>query len=183
MSLSLIAWNPRIDEPSKPSPSRIIPSSSVAAGIEKCCHVPGRSQNLRSTTWMLFCLISSNSVCTSLLVDLRVEVVGRRVVAMVLSVSGLRCWVIKDEAPALADRTQGHRVSTGTTQCQGPGGSIRISGRFRWLAGHWGWGLGPGRLSCRMRISLPLERTWLLARVYRWVYAVSRDLCILCKVM
>ena len=55
MSLSLIAWKPRIDEPSKPSPSRIISSSSVAAGIEKCCQVPGRSQNFTSTTWMFRC--------------------------------------------------------------------------------------------------------------------------------
>ena len=46
MSLSLIAWKPRIDEPSKPSPSRIISSSSVAAGIEKCCQVPGQVAEL-----------------------------------------------------------------------------------------------------------------------------------------
>ena len=52
MSLSLIAWKPRIDEPSKPSPSLTMSSSSVAAGIEKCCQVPGRSQNLTSTTWI-----------------------------------------------------------------------------------------------------------------------------------
>ena len=66
MSLSLMAWNPRMDEPSKPRPSRIISSSSVAAGIEKCCQVPGRSQNFTSTTWMFFCLIRSSSLLTSL---------------------------------------------------------------------------------------------------------------------
>src|SRR6476660_4181603 len=74
-----------MDEPSNPSPSRIIASSRVAAGIEKCCQVPGKSQNFTSTTWMFLCLISSRTFCTSVLVDVRVEVVGRMVVAMVLS--------------------------------------------------------------------------------------------------
>ena len=101
MSLSLIAWNPRIDDPSKPSPSRIMASSSVAAGMEKCCQVPGRSQNFTSTTWMFFCLISSRTFCTSLLGETRTGALGRAVVAMgVLGVRGsglkktpLRRWI------------------------------------------------------------------------------------------
>src|SRR5207302_787202 len=51
MSLSLIAWNPRIDEPSNPIPSLKRSSVSSLSGIEKCCQVPGRSVNLKSTTW------------------------------------------------------------------------------------------------------------------------------------
>ncbi len=50
MSLSLIAWNPRIDEPSKPSPSVNTSSVSSFSGSEKCCQVPGRSQKRTSTT-------------------------------------------------------------------------------------------------------------------------------------
>src|SRR5437773_1263949 len=50
MSLSLIAWNPRIDEPSKPSPSVNTSAVSSLSGIEKCCQVPGRSQKRTSTT-------------------------------------------------------------------------------------------------------------------------------------
>src|SRR5882762_6562684 len=50
MSLSLIAWKPRIDEPSNPRPSVNVSSSSSFKGIEKCCQVPGRSVNRTSTT-------------------------------------------------------------------------------------------------------------------------------------
>ena len=49
MSDSWISWNPRIDEPSKPSPSSKTSSVSSCAGIEKCCIRPGRSQNRTST--------------------------------------------------------------------------------------------------------------------------------------
>src|SRR5438034_6201594 len=50
MSLSLIAWNPRIDDPSNPIPSLNSSSVSSLRGMEKCCQVPGRSVNLKSTT-------------------------------------------------------------------------------------------------------------------------------------
>src|SRR6267154_2147954 len=50
MSLSLIAWKPRIDEPSNPRPSVNVSSSSSFKGIEKCGQVPGRSVNRTSTT-------------------------------------------------------------------------------------------------------------------------------------
>src|SRR6267378_1917179 len=49
MSLSLMAWKPRIDEPSNPKPSVNVSSSSSFKGIEKCCQVPGRSVNRTST--------------------------------------------------------------------------------------------------------------------------------------
>src|SRR3989442_671589 len=49
MSLSLMAWKPRIDEPSNPRPSVNVSSSSSFNGIEKCCQVPGRSVNRTST--------------------------------------------------------------------------------------------------------------------------------------
>src|ERR687886_968441 len=51
MSDSLISWKPRIDEPSKPAPSVSRPSPSSRAATAKCCQVPGRSVNLRSTRW------------------------------------------------------------------------------------------------------------------------------------
>src|ERR1700704_3707422 len=49
MSLSLMAWKPRIDEPSNPKPSVNGSSSSSFSGIEKCCQVPGKSVNRTST--------------------------------------------------------------------------------------------------------------------------------------
>ena len=49
MSDSLISWKPRIDEPSKPMPSLKSSSVKSSTGIEKCCHRPGRSMNLKST--------------------------------------------------------------------------------------------------------------------------------------
>ena len=36
---------------------------------QKCCQVPGRSQNFTSTTWIFFSLISSITCCTSLVVE------------------------------------------------------------------------------------------------------------------
>src|SRR3989338_1094141 len=62
MSDSCIFWNPLMDEPSKPIPSTHIDlvRSSISviseAGMEKCCHSPGRSLNLRSTICILFSL-------------------------------------------------------------------------------------------------------------------------------
>ncbi len=61
MSDSLIFWKPRMDEPSKPSPSVNISSSSAWAGIEKCCQAPSRSQNLTSTTRASFSRAYSNT--------------------------------------------------------------------------------------------------------------------------
>lgn len=45
MSDSWMAWKPRIDEPSN---IRVSDGSKVAAGTEKCCMTPGRSQNRTS---------------------------------------------------------------------------------------------------------------------------------------
>src|SRR5436305_4754706 len=49
MSDSWISWNPRIDEPSKPSPASKSSASRARSGRLMCCQVPGRSTNLRST--------------------------------------------------------------------------------------------------------------------------------------
>src|SRR6266516_5706911 len=49
MSDSWISWNPRIEEPSNPTPSSKIDSVSSATGTEKCCMSPGRSQKRKST--------------------------------------------------------------------------------------------------------------------------------------
>jgi len=59
-------------------------SSRLAAGMEKCCQVPGRSQNFTSTTRMFFCLTRSKTFWTSLLGELRTGAEGRAVVAMVV---------------------------------------------------------------------------------------------------
>src|SRR5437899_3163221 len=50
MSLSSIDWNPRMLEPSNPSPSLKLSTSSSPNGRLKCCHVPGRSTKRTSTT-------------------------------------------------------------------------------------------------------------------------------------
>jgi hypothetical protein len=50
MSDSWISWKPRIDDPSKPTPSSNMSAVSWDAGMEKCCISPGRSQNRTSTT-------------------------------------------------------------------------------------------------------------------------------------
>src|SRR5688572_1613424 len=49
MSDALMGCQPRTEEPSKPMPSSKSASSSRETGRVVCCHVPGRSQNLRST--------------------------------------------------------------------------------------------------------------------------------------
>src|SRR3989304_1457591 len=54
MSLSLMACQPRMLEPSKPSPSSNTSSSSLSTGIVKCCHNPGKSINRKSTAFTSF---------------------------------------------------------------------------------------------------------------------------------
>ena len=49
MSDSWMAWNPRIDDPSKARPSVTTLSSNDSTGMLKCCITPGRSQNRTST--------------------------------------------------------------------------------------------------------------------------------------
>ena len=49
MSDSWMAWKPRIEEPSKFSPSSKTDWSNEDTGTVKCCMTPGRSQNLTST--------------------------------------------------------------------------------------------------------------------------------------
>src|ERR1700737_902100 len=90
---------------------------------------------------MFFCLIRSNTFWTSLLVDLRVEAVGRAVVAMGLSRIGFRFGIRgshKDDAPALNHRTQGHRVSTYATQAKVQAVRSGVSASFAGQPPHWG---------------------------------------------
>ena len=49
MSDSEMPCQPRIEEPSKPSPSSNASSPNALSGSVMCCQVPSRSQNLRST--------------------------------------------------------------------------------------------------------------------------------------
>src|SRR5258706_4310817 len=51
MSLLSIAFQPRIDEPSKPRPSVKVPSSNSWSGWVLCCHCPTKSTNFRSTSF------------------------------------------------------------------------------------------------------------------------------------
>jgi len=55
MSDSEMPCQPRIEEPSKPSPSSKASSPNALRGSVMCCQVPSRSQNLRST---IFALVS-----------------------------------------------------------------------------------------------------------------------------
>ena len=160
MSLSLIAWKPRIDEPSKPSPSRIMSSSSVAAGIEKCCQVPGRSQNFTSTTWMFCCRIRSSSLPTSLVWVMRVGGAGCgrswpwRSRARSEVVDSVRCPCVACERRGIGELRAADR---------GPGGS-------RWR------GDGFGGLAHRSSGSQGRHST----AEYRAGTVVSRESCRIC---
>src|SRR5579885_304865 len=58
MSDSWIDWKPRIDDPSKASPSVKTLWSHAEAGIVKCCMIPGTSQNRTSTNSIFSSLMS-----------------------------------------------------------------------------------------------------------------------------
>src|SRR5205814_3766242 len=51
ISEALITFQPRILEPSKPRPSVKISSLYSVSVVVKCCQVPGRSVNLKSTSF------------------------------------------------------------------------------------------------------------------------------------
>ena len=55
MSDSEIPCQPRIEEPSKPSPSSKADSSNALSGSVMCCQRPSRSQNFRSTSCAWVC--------------------------------------------------------------------------------------------------------------------------------
>ncbi len=61
MSLSLIACQPRMLEPSNPSPSSKTSSVSLLTGMVKCCHSPGKSMNRRSTALTSFSRQNANT--------------------------------------------------------------------------------------------------------------------------
>src|SRR5215813_9073002 len=54
-------------EPSKPIPSSNRSAVNSSAGIEKCCHSPGTSTNLKSTISTLFFFTKSNASLTAML--------------------------------------------------------------------------------------------------------------------
>src|SRR5207237_10912629 len=65
MSEALMTLQPRMLEPSKPSPSLKISSSYSVSVVVKCCHVPSKSQNLKSinfTSLSLHILLTSDGV-------------------------------------------------------------------------------------------------------------------------
>src|SRR6266516_4539201 len=69
MSEALITFQPRMLEPSKPMPSVKISSLYSVRVVVKCCQVPGRSVNLKSTSFTsrsLIILETSDGVFLSL---------------------------------------------------------------------------------------------------------------------
>src|SRR6266567_2673584 len=74
MSDSLIACQPRIDEPSKPSPSSKTPSSRASAGMVKCCHSPGKSVKRRSTALTSRSRIKAKTSLGVTTNDLRIDI-------------------------------------------------------------------------------------------------------------
>src|SRR5213592_5237279 len=65
MSEALITFQPRMLEPSKPRPSVKMSSLYSVSVVVKCCQVPGRSVNLKSTSftsWSLIILLTSDGV-------------------------------------------------------------------------------------------------------------------------
>src|SRR3989338_2690079 len=61
MSLAWIGCQPRMDEPSKPSPSSNISSLSSEMGMEKCCQMPTKSRNFKSTILAFFSFANCNT--------------------------------------------------------------------------------------------------------------------------
>jgi hypothetical protein len=60
-SLSAIPCQPRIEDPSKPSPSVNADVPNALIGRVMCCQLPSRSQNFRSTS----CVFCSNAHATA----------------------------------------------------------------------------------------------------------------------
>src|SRR5271169_6630894 len=80
MSLAWIGCQPRIEEPSNPSPSSNTASSISLGGTVKCCQMPRKSLNFKSTA-TAFCscislMTSFGLIPSFLLVDGLVCVVG-----------------------------------------------------------------------------------------------------------
>src|ERR1700757_4185681 len=74
--LSLIAFQPAIEEPSNITPSVKVSSSISATSKVTCCHLPRGSVNLRSTYLMSLSLMvfrTSLAVCISLFLCLVIE--------------------------------------------------------------------------------------------------------------
>src|SRR5204862_7897678 len=72
MSEALITFHPRMLEPSKPRPSVKMSSLYSVSVVVKCCQVPGRSVNLKSTSFTsrsLIILETSDGVFLSLAMD------------------------------------------------------------------------------------------------------------------
>src|SRR5712692_7525398 len=61
MSLLSIDCHPRMDDPSNPEPSVKTESVNSSIGIVKCCQVPGKSTNFRSTMTTLFFFANSST--------------------------------------------------------------------------------------------------------------------------
>src|SRR5574341_1022203 len=79
MSLAWMGCQPRIEEPSKPRPSSNTASSISLGGTVKCCQMPRKSLNFKSTA-TAFCsfinLITSFGVIPSLLLPVGETLLG-----------------------------------------------------------------------------------------------------------
>src|SRR5438128_1853453 len=74
MSLAWMAFQPRMDEPSKPRPSVKMSSLYSVSVVVKCCQVPCRSQNLKSTSLIPWSLTSFDTSEGLLSLGMGVEV-------------------------------------------------------------------------------------------------------------
>src|SRR5438270_5333919 len=77
MSEAFMTFQPRMLDPSNPRPSVKISSLYSVSVVVKCCHVPGRSVNLKSTSltsWSLIILETSEAVFLSLAIGMRLRV-------------------------------------------------------------------------------------------------------------
>src|SRR5690242_4508155 len=123
-----------MEDPSNPIPS--LNSSSVSSfnGIEKCCHVPGRSVNRRSTTWTpaSFALrIASRGVAPGAGFPPCGVVVGSNVAVMGRSSrgsGGSRMCTVDATTQACSHAGLGRRTGTATTAQVSCG---RHAGRYR----------------------------------------------------
>src|SRR6185369_1952513 len=114
MSEALIGCQPRIDEPSNPSPESKTSSSSSLIGVVKCCHVPRKSRNLKSTAtafWSFASLMASFAVLICLSPLVGGDVCGlQRLIAALAGADAHDLFDRQHEDLAVADATRLRRL-------------------------------------------------------------------------
>ena len=93
MSDSWIAWKPRIEDPSKFSPSSKTAWSNDETGTVKCCITPGRSQNRTSTISTPSSLMYFSS--SSLFANIQSSLAGRGPFTVGPVAGWCRTWTVR----------------------------------------------------------------------------------------